>query len=158
MIAVLLLGCGPRAKLELTEAYVSATHRRVPQVEPADAAALVASGKAVLVDVRPPEERDVSRIPGAIDREAVEADPEAFGDVALIAYCTVGQRSSDWARDQRALGLDARNLEGSVLAWVWDGRELEHDGAPTHRVHTWSADFAWVPPGWEAVFPVSPGP
>ena len=49
-------------------------------------------------------------------------------------------------------GLDVRNFAGSVMAWARAGGGfVDPDGAPTHRVHTWSGDFDWLPVGYEGV-------
>ena len=93
----------------------------------------------------------MSRIPGAIDHELVEADPGAYSGQVLVAYCTVGVRSADWAAARRDEGLDVRNLKGSILAWTWAGLPLEGPEGPTTDVHTWSDKFAWLPEGYRAV-------
>ena len=146
----MLAGCGDRAKLGWVELAVRAGRPRVPAVDVAEADALLAGG-AVWVDVRTPEERAVSRIPGAIDAEVVLAQPDAYAGRVLIAYCTIGVRSAAWAADRRREGLDARNLSGSVVAWARAGRSFEGPAGPTRRVHTWSERYDWLPEGYEAV-------
>jgi rhodanese-related sulfurtransferase len=142
MLLVGLPGCGAEAKLGFIHAGMKVRHPGVPTVDVAEARQLVEDG-AVFVDVRTPEERSVSRIPGAIDQEAVEADP--------LAYCTVGVRSADWAAKHREDGLDVRNLKGSVLAWAWAGLPFDGPDGETHAVHTWSDEYSWLPDGYEAV-------
>lgn len=149
--AALLAACGPQAKLSMVDRAMRLQHPRVPTVDVAEARQLVEAG-ALWVDVRTPEERSVSRIPGALDAEAVEAAPASFHGQVLVAYCTIGVRSADWAAERRADGLDVRNLAGSVMSWARADEDFATpDGTPTRRVHTWSARFDWLPEGYEGV-------
>ncbi|MCA9572545.1 MAG: rhodanese-like domain-containing protein [Myxococcales bacterium] len=106
----------------------------------------------VLVDVRSPEERQVSMLPGAITKEAFEADPAAYADRPVVAYCTIGYRSGQWAKAERAKGVDARNLVGSVLSWTHAGLPLEHDGHTTKRVHVYGSTWNLAHSGYEPVW------
>ncbi len=153
-----LPGCGNTARLWMTDASTRLRQPEVPNIDVAEGRRLVGDG-AVWVDVRTEEERGVSRIPGAIDAEDVQSDLDAWRGKVLVAYCTVGVRSADWAAARRAEGLDVRNLEGSVMAWARAGLDFEGpDGQPTHRVHTWSPAFDWLPDGYEGVVePPVPG-
>ena len=146
-----LPGCGDGARLWITDLSTRLRQPDVPSVDVAEGRRLVEQG-AVWVDVRTEPERGVSRIPGAIDAEAVEASPSQWTDQVLIAYCTIGVRSADWAAARRAEGLDVRNLKGSVMAWARAGLDFEGpSGAPTREVHTWSEDFDWLPDGYQGV-------
>ena len=110
------------------------------------------SEHVMLVDVRAPKERAVSIIPGAITSEEVAADPAAFEDKTLVAYCTVGHRSGLFAKQLQARGQRVFNLKGAILAWTHAGRELELDGQPTRRVHVagpkWSLEASGYEPVW----------
>mmetsp|Transcript_72256 Transcript_72256/g.200423 ORF Transcript_72256/g.200423 Transcript_72256/m.200423 type:complete len:738 (+) Transcript_72256:61-2274(+) len=88
----------------------------------------------VLVDVRTKEEQTVSMIPGALTREAFEAEllPSLAQQAAtgsdtrlVVPYCTVGYRSGMYCRDLRNNhGLrKVQNGEG-VLMWTFDGGPL----------------------------------
>lgn len=44
----------------------------------------------------------------------------------MVAYCTVGYRSSQLARKLAGEGFQAANLEGSILAWVRLGQHEAH--------------------------------
>ncbi len=93
----------------------------------------------VLVDARSETEREVSMLPGAVPAEVVETDPAAFRDQPLVAYCTIGYRSGQWAARMRERGLDVHNLEGSILSWTHAGGELVTPGGdPTQRVHVYA--------------------
>jgi len=151
MLPAVLSACGVGGKLAMVDRATQLKHPQVPTVDVDEARRLVQDG-AVWVDVRTPEERSVSRIPGAIDGEEVLASPEAFEGKVLLAYCTIGVRSAEWAEKRREDGLDARNLAGSVMAWARAGEPfVAPDGSSTLRVHTWSDRFDWLPDGYEGV-------
>ncbi len=151
MMPALLSACGAGGKLAVVDRATQLAHPDVPTVDVEEARRLVEDG-AIWVDVRSPEERSVSRIPGAIDGEVVVASPEDFEGKVLVAYCTIGVRSAAWAEKRREDGLDARNLAGSVMAWARDGGDfVAPDGSETTRVHTWSDRFDWLPDGYEGV-------
>lgn len=93
----------------------------VPQITVREAnSALHSSGSpaVVLVDTRTPDEVAVSRLPNAFTAEQFEGRKEEFQEALIVAYCTIGYRSCQYAEKLRGRGFDARNLEGSILAWV----------------------------------------
>lgn len=110
------------------------------------------SEDVVLVDVRAPEERAVSIIPGAVTSDEVTSDPDAYDGKTLVAYCTVGHRSGLFAKDLQAKGMRIFNLKGAVLAWTHSGRDLELDGEPTRRVHVAGAQWSLEASGYEPVW------
>lgn len=95
------------------------------------------SRQVVLVDVRQPEEMEVSMIPGAIAARTFEGDAESYRGAIVVPYCTVGYRSGLYTRELADAGWDARNLEGSILAWTLAGFPLEDADGATHRVHVY---------------------
>jgi rhodanese-related sulfurtransferase len=90
----------------------------VPRVTPQELSSKLHD--TVVVDVRTPEEVAVSRIPGSLTAAEFAARREAVrqSGAKVVAYCTVGFRSSQFVRKLRVDGFDAANLEGSILAWV----------------------------------------
>jgi adenylyltransferase/sulfurtransferase len=81
----------------------------------------------VLVDVREPEEREIARIPGAVNvplgrlREGAAAELAALPGQRLVFHCMSGGRSAEARRLARAAGYpDAVHVAGGVLAWVDD--------------------------------------
>jgi rhodanese-related sulfurtransferase len=125
---------------------------RYPSVPPISRAEVVALGpKAVLVDVRPEQERRVSQIAGALDLDSYAAStlpPEAV----VVAYCTVGERSGRFAREQRERGIDARNLTGGILGWAHEGGDLvDAEGEPTRRAHVYGPRWDLLPVDWEGI-------
>jgi rhodanese-related sulfurtransferase len=86
------------------------------------------AGDAELVDVREPYEWDAGRISGAkhieLERLAGRAD-ELPKDRPVIFQCRVGRRSALATDAFRAVGYDAYNMRGGILAWAEEGLPLE---------------------------------
>lgn len=105
-----------------------------------------AGQKLVLIDVRLPEEQEVSVIAGAISQDEFERadkrtqyDPNALLNATIVPYCTIGFRSGLYARKLKALGYaNVKNGEGIVM-WTHDvGNGLvDPEGAETRRVHVY---------------------
>ncbi|KAI7840881.1 hypothetical protein COHA_005410 [Chlorella ohadii] len=114
----------------------------------------------VVVDVRGPAETEVSMIPGSLTKEEYEARKEEFAGKTVVTYCTVGYRSCGYAQKLRQQGLDAKNLEGSIVRWCQKRypivvRSKAADGSVTEtetkRVHTYGKAWALQPDDYEAV-------
>lgn len=84
--------------------------------------------EAELVDVREPYEWEAGRIAGAkhieLERLAGRAD-ELPKDKPVIFQCRVGRRSALATDAFRAVGYDAYNMRGGILAWAEEGLPLE---------------------------------
>ena len=116
--------------------------------------AALASEDILLVDVRTDEERGVSMLPGAIsarDFEARLAEPTGDGRT-VVAYCTIGARSSAYARKMAGRGVDVLNLEGSVLAWTHAGGEFTTPTGPARRLHVYGRRWNLAADGYETVW------
>jgi rhodanese-related sulfurtransferase len=105
---------------------------RLPDLDPASAAALLARGDAWLVDVREPEEWAAGHAPQAqhlpLSRVAPDAVPR---DLPLIAICRSGNRSGKAADLLAAAGVRVHNLAGGMKAWAKEGRPVvTDDGSP----------------------------
>ena len=103
------------------------------RVDVHEAAAAMAAG-AVLVDIRPIEQRSRDgEVPGAlmIDRNVLEwrLDPQsahripeaARRDHRIMVLCNEGYASSLAAATLRELGLDATDVDGGFQAWLAAG-------------------------------------
>jgi rhodanese-related sulfurtransferase len=81
-----------------------------------------------LVDVREPHEFEAGRIAGArhlpLARLAEEADSLDHSR-PLVFYCHVGARSAMATEAFRAIGYDAHNLDGGIVAWAAGGLPIE---------------------------------
>jgi rhodanese-related sulfurtransferase len=93
----------------------------------------------ILVDIRTPQERDVSIIPGAVDDQTFERHLTDHQHKKIIVYCTIGYRSGFYVRTLRDKGLNAYNLSEGILGWTHaDGRLLDSHGHSTRQVHVYS--------------------
>lgn len=126
----------------------------VPTISAESLRGALPSGDIVLVDVRSDRERAVSTLPGAITAEELEDRLDEFGRSGrtLVAYCTIGARSSAYARRMRARGVDLMNLEGSVLAWTHAGGMLSSEGTSTTRLHVYGRRWNLAADGYVTVW------
>lgn len=90
--------------------------------------ALLASGKAQLVDVRTDAEIARGRIGGAICLP-LHLLPMRLQDLdagkTTVFYCQMGGRSAQAAAFAAAQGLqDVYNLQGGIMAWAQSGGEI----------------------------------
>ncbi len=101
-----------------------------------EARRLLASGAAVLIDVREPDEFRASHIPIAVSMPlgalpALLADADLPADRLLIFQCQKGARGGQaCALAGRMLGDRVRNLEGGIEAWAAAGLPLAGGAAP----------------------------
>jgi len=110
------------------------------------------SGEVVIVDVREPAEREVSRLPNSITTKGLESYLEGHDDQRIVIYCTIGYRSGKFTRSLMNKGVKAYNLAGGIVAWVHHGGSIEHDGNPTRRVHVYGKKWNLLPEGYEPVW------
>jgi sodium/bile acid cotransporter 7 len=105
-----------------------------------------------IVDVRPRTERHISIIPGALSRDAFEAQREADMPGRVLVYCVIGCHSGAYVQALDKKGIRAYNLWGGILAWVLAGGVLVTPGGEeTRRVHVHGIPWEVLPPGYEAV-------
>jgi rhodanese-related sulfurtransferase len=110
------------------------------RLTPREAIAAMRAG-AVLVDIRPLEQRDRDgHLPGArviprnvlewrLDPRCEHRDPNAArADRQLIVVCNEGYQSSLAAATLRRFGLDATDVIGGVQAWRAEGLSLRRGG------------------------------
>jgi glyoxylase-like metal-dependent hydrolase (beta-lactamase superfamily II) len=97
----------------------------VPQLSPAETHAMVASGEAVLVDVRFPDEYGEHHLAGAVNIPAMDLrtrHPELPTDRPLIVMCRTGQRSSLASSLLKRAGFDrVYNAAGGVTGYLAAG-------------------------------------
>ena len=137
------------------EGMISRVGRRFPDVKTISAAALrerLPADETVLVDVRSPAERAVSTLPEAITPEEFEGRLDDLGECTVVAYCTVGARSSKYARRMGRKGVPVLNLEGSLLAWTHAGGELTDGSSATNRLHVFGPRWNLAADGYEGVW------
>ena len=115
----------------------------VEQLSVAELAAWLESAEGprpLLLDARSEEEYGVSHLRGAL-RVDPDAGPEALPegiarDAPIVAYCSVGYRSSALVRRLTEAGYtDVRNLEGSIFEWANQGLPVYRGDREVRRVH-----------------------
>ena len=88
-------------------------------------------GRAVLLDVREPNEWNLFRIPNAIHLPLAHVSGSAsealarFPDEEIVVYCGRGARSAQAVAMLRAQGINATSLAGGIAAWIDAGGEVE---------------------------------
>ena len=89
--------------------------------------------RPVLLDARTAEEYAVSHLEGAIRIDPDNPEISALHlptDAPIVAYCSVGYRSSSVARALQEQGYtNVVNLEGSLFKWANEGRPLVTNSA-----------------------------
>lgn len=104
------------------------------------------AAQPVLLDVRSPEEFEVSHLadarPASNMDQALRQLQGVPHDAPIVAYCSVGYRSADLAGQLEGLGYsNVFNLSGSIFQWANEGRPLVHDGERATKVHPY--DQKW---------------
>lgn len=123
-----------------------------PDISPQRAMELLKQGKAVFVDARPADERQVSMLPQAISQEEFLRDPAKYRGKTIIAYCTISYRSGVLASKLHKKGIDIYNLQGGLLAWVHEGGKVYDKKGVTKRIHVYGRRWNLPPKGYEAIW------
>lgn len=102
--------------------------RETRDISPGEAARLIESGEAMLLDVREPEEWSVGHAPSAqlVPLAELRAE-ELAAETPVIAVCRSGNRSGTAAERLARAGIDARNLAGGMIAWQQAGLPVVRD-------------------------------
>ncbi len=146
-LSALLLGCQQTVAWPAIKQAIRAEFPAVEQMTVAELDAWLQSDRPppVLLDVRSEDEYRVSHLPGAI---RVEPGGDAILPAAagkktpIVAYCSVGYRSSALAERLTAQGYTAvHNLEGSIFEWANRGLPVVRDGEEVRQVHPY--DRRW---------------
>ncbi len=103
--------------------------------------------KPLLIDARKPEEFAVSHLHGAInandDAQIAAALSNIPKDQPIVAYCSVGYRSSVLAEKLAKQGFTTvANLEGSIFQWANEGRPVFQGEQQVKQVHPFDAKWA----------------
>jgi rhodanese-related sulfurtransferase len=146
---VLAMSCHSRPDdLEAVKSWVRSEFPDVEQVSTEELKEELSSEptRPVLLDVRTEEEYRVSHIAGAIRVEPGGAIPDSVEkldrNAALVAYCSVGYRSSQLAERLQKEGFkNVKNLEGSIFEWANKGYPVERDGTVVREVHPFDEEW-----------------
>ena len=116
---------------------LDAANAAIPRISPAQAQAMVASGAAMIVDVRDaPEVEKSGKVAGAVhvsrgmlefraDPASPYHDPDFAPDRTVIVYCASGGRSALAGKALQDLGYrDVRNL-GAFKDWAEGGGAVD---------------------------------
>lgn len=100
----------------------------------------------LLLDVRKEAEYGVSHLRGAVRVEPgaeLPGLPAGVGtDTPIVAYCSVGYRSSRLAAQLEEAGYTrVANLKGSIFEWANKGHPVVRDGREVRQVHPY--DERW---------------
>jgi rhodanese-related sulfurtransferase len=102
--------------------------------------------KPVLLDVRTPEEYQVSHLFGAQLAPANKSDLAAIAtsETPIVTYCSVGYRSAKLALALQQAGYhQVFNLEGSLFQWVNEGRSVYRKDQVVRQVHPYNWFWYW---------------
>lgn len=123
---------------------IARAHPQVHWVDVPTLSSWMATGRAVVVDVREAEEYGVSHLPDALLMKPGGKLPKispAPGQ-RIVVYCSVGWRSATAAKRLAAVHrTPVYNLTGGIFEWANQGRPLINQDGPAHRVHPY--DWAW---------------
>jgi len=115
---------------------VDSDHVRAADIDPGEAARLIASG-AFLLDVREDSEWEAGHAPEAVQvamglvSERIDEIPK---DRTVLCICRAGGRSGTVATTLASAGYDALNIAGGMLAWEHAGLSVVTDDGDTGRI------------------------
>ncbi len=122
------------------KALVADAKRQISSLPPEEAQALVAAGKALLVDIRDPRELSrEGRIPGAfhaprgmlefwIDPQSPYHKTALAEATSLILFCASAWRSALSVKTLQDMGVEnIAEMEGGFSAWKSRGGPIEKD-------------------------------
>ena len=145
----------PQLFLKTTYAFVKSEFPDLPEFSNRSLHELTHDERVdyIVVDVRTPQERNVSTIAGAIDNEYFEHNSASFQTKKVIVYCTIGYRSGYYAAELRQKGFDAYNLSEGILGWAHiDGLLVDPQGQATTKIHVFSRPWNFALKHHIAVF------
>lgn len=100
------------------------------------------SNELVLLDVRTPEEQDLSHLRGAHRLDARNPNVEALSIPAgatVVVYCSIGYRSASVVEDLERAGIaNVYNLEGGLFDWANQDRPIYRGEERVREVHPFS--------------------
>lgn len=102
--------------------------------------------KPLILDARKPEEFAVSHLQRAVnagdDAQLAAALKDIPKDQPIVAYCSVGYRSSALSEKLMKQGFtNVANLEGSIFQWANEGRPVFQGEQQVKQVHPFDAKW-----------------
>jgi rhodanese-related sulfurtransferase len=140
-----------KALQEIYECYKK-SFPEVPEVTPEEAMKQLQSGQVIFVDVRPPVERRVSKLPESISESEFWDCPDSYRGKTVIAYDTVGLRSGLFTEKLRKKNIGIANLRGGLLGWLHAGGKIyDNEGRESRRVHIYGCIWNYAPIEYESI-------
>lgn len=142
-------------KLQAIEKMVAEFRANFPDVVEMDslrAMELMKEQKVIFIDVRRPNEQEVSMLPGAISHIAYLENPDKYEDYLKISYCTIGYRSGRFAQMMHQNGTAIYNLHGGMLGWLHVGGKVYDKNGQSFRIHVYGRPWRLAPEGYEEVW------
>ena len=124
----------------------------VLDITPKEVMALKSDGKAVLIDIREPDEQQISMLPAAITEEEFVSDPAKYEDAVKVVYCTISYRSGKFAQKLQKKGILVYNLRGGILGWVHAGGKVYDQNGETQRIHVYGRKWNLGPKHYRGVW------
>lgn len=109
--------------------------------------------KAILLDIREPEEFTVSHLKNARFVGYKTFDLSTLADISkdqpIVVYCSIGARSQDIGKKLVAAGYqEVYNLYGGIFHWVNQGYPVYAGEKETQKVHAYSRTWGiWLNQG-----------
>ncbi len=99
-----------------------------------------------LLDIREPEEYQVSHIKGAVLArdvgDAIDVLKNKDREALVVVYCSVGYRSSNIANKLARRGYtNVFNVEGSLFKWANENRPIHRGENEATRVHPYDREW-----------------
>ena len=113
---------------------------------------LMRDQKVIFIDVRRPNEQEISMLPGAITHLAYLDNQDKYNDYLKISYCTIGYRSGRFAQMMHQNGTAVYNLHGGMLGWLHDGGEVYDKNGQSFRIHVYGRPWKLAPEGYQEVW------
>ena len=143
----LLLGCGSSYNWRDIDNTISEQYPGIQTITPDELEKALTSGRSViLLDTRSEDEFAVSHLHGAKNVNDVlgvkKLLDESVSDTLVVAYCSVGYRSSQLIDELQKQGVMAvKNLKGSIFGWVNEGRPVYRGEREVKTVHPFNSQW-----------------
>lgn len=120
----------------------------VKDISPLEAMERNKGEQVIFVDTRNWYERRVSMLPGAVTERKFLKNISKYRGRTIIAYCTIGYRSAEFAEDMGEKGISVYNLKGGILEWVLEGGKVYNKKGETRRIHVYEKEWDYAPDGY----------
>ncbi|MFT6070155.1 MAG: rhodanese-related sulfurtransferase [Bacteriovoracaceae bacterium] len=141
-----------RKSVEVMADQISSKFPKAPQLSIEEFLKLKEDQKPfVLVDVRELRETKVSILPGSITKAEYEKEKDKYKNYTVIAYCTIGYRSSEYVQGLVKEDINAFNLKESLLGWAHRGLTFTSKGTETKKAHVYEEAWNFLPKGYTGV-------